>query len=306
MQPPDEAPSWTSLCSDFLTHLRVDCGCSTHTIAAYKNDLSDWHACLSQGLDWTDTTVFDLGPAQLEAAYDRLSERGLDPRSLARKISAIHRYFTFISREYGRSQIPTETLVRPKLGTPLPRSRSLEDVQALFLAAQAGLPYTHHAEILHARDRALLAVLYATGIRVSECAGILLEDIRNDDRTVLIRGKGSKQRLVPLGDVAWKELERYLACRAHEAHLWLNARGTPLSRQTIWKVIGNLAGQAGIPKLSPHVLRHSFATHLLAEGMGLRSLQKLLGHSDLGTTEKYTDVTPQHLAELIRNYHPRG
>lgn len=286
----------------FLNHLHVDRGYSTHTVAAYRRDMVQWLDALPA-----------LPPAQwsradFEAAHDALLRRSLTASSQARKISALMSFLAFL-------QLPPPPLVRPKAPLPLPKSASWETVEALLSMLEVGLPYQRHREALRLRDQALVTMLYASGMRISECLSLTLSQLRPETQTVVVRGKGSHERIAPVGPEAWALLEHYLAHsrpvlgasdnRETDA-IWLNPRGSVLSRQAAWKVLQKLCLSAGLEPLSPHRLRHAFATHLLESGMSLRSLQKLLGHADLTTTERYLDVQPGHLAQVVRKFHPRS
>ena len=293
--------STTPWIETFLSHLKVDRGYSANTLAAYEGDLRDWFDCL-HGQPPKDITAGDL-----QRAHDALIARGYKAGTLARKISAIHRFFEFFAKETGLTTLPSAALIRPSTPKPLPKGLSKNDIDQLLITAQKV-----GNESLQLRDRALITLLYATGMRISECLALTLQDLRPDTQTLMVQGKGSKQRYVPTGDFAWTCLNDYIQnARASlaiaDSHaLWVNANGKPLTRQGAWQILKQLCFKAGIEPLSPHRLRHAFATHLLAQGMSLRSLQKLLGHSDLTTTERYLDVEPAHLQTLIRKFHPRG
>ncbi len=208
---------------------------------------------------------------------------------------------------------PTDLLKSPKQPQCLPKFLTQEQVGSLLLITETGIPYReNHEKALHTRDRAMVYLLYATGLRVSELVGLTTHDLDLAMSYLRVKGKGEKERITPFAPVAGKHLALYLEehrPRLHPAtdHFFLNERGFALTRQAVWRILKSLALQAGISApLSPHVLRHSFATHLLQSGMNLRSLQMLLGHSDLSTTQIYTHVTPEHLKAAHRKYHPRG
>jgi integrase/recombinase XerD len=250
-----------------------------------------------------------------------LSKKGQGARSIARKTSTLRQFFKFCCMENLLKQNPAETLETPALPKTLPKYLSQDKVQTLLDAVDQGIPYLIENEdqklALQARDAAMVYLLYATGLRVSELVGLQLKNIEIEQGYVRVRGKGDKERIAPFAPIAGDKIKIYLDLHRHRLEsktlakknefLFLNRDGTPLSRQSFWKNLKTLASQAGISHtLSPHVLRHSFATHLLQSGMNLRSLQTLLGHADLSTTQIYTHVSPEHLKTTHRKYHPRG
>ncbi len=302
----------------FLDALQVDQGCSRHTLAAYGRDLRQLAASLAAAMPTASGSptpqLTDVRPDQLEEFLASLTRQGQSARSVARKTSAIRRFFKFACLELELSSNPAEQLLLPKLGRSLPKALSHSETEALLSALDPGLPYrdSQYASALQQRDRAMLILLYATGLRVSELLSLTTHSIDLEQEYLRVKGKGEKERIVPFATVAGEQLRRYLSeGRAHlrPSHdtLFVNHAGAPLSRQSFWKTLKSLATLAGISKtVSPHVLRHSFATHLLEAGMNLRSLQMLLGHSDLSTTQIYAHVSPEHLKDAHRRYHPRG
>jgi integrase/recombinase XerD len=249
--------------------------------------------------------------ASADALSDHLAARmqaGASPRSVARLLSSVRRFYRFLTLTGVRVDDPSARLPAPRLGRPLPKSLTERDVEALLAAPDV-------TTLVGLRDRAMLETLYATGLRVSEL--VSLPAARLNTRQGVIRvvaGKGGKDRLVPLGEEAIAWLERYLAegrpamlqGRTADA-LFITARGEAMTRQAFWYLIRRYALRAGIDKpLSPHTLRHAFATHLLDHGADLRSLQMLLGHADLSTTQIYTHVARERLKELHARHHPRG
>jgi integrase/recombinase XerD len=294
--------------SRYLESLRLDVGASAHTVAAYRRDLAQFKKSLGGDLEITQIT-----PEQCEAHLAGLSSGGMEASSIARKTSAIRRFFRFCCLEFDLRTSPAEALETPGLPARLPKALSQDEVERLLEAAAIGLPYTEKiAGALRARDRTLVLLLYATGLRVSELVSLRLENLDLAGGFLRVRGKGGKERLVPFAPQAGEQLLQYLTharpeLQPQEDTVFLGARGTPLTRQSFWRILKSLAGVAGLPAtLSPHGLRHSFATHLLQSGMNLRSLQMLLGHSDLSTTQIYTHVTPEHLKQTHARYHPRG
>ncbi len=227
--------------------------------------------------------------------------------SSARSLSALRRFYRFLLREGEIETDPSLDISSPRLGKPLPKSLSESDVDSLLDAPDAGTP-------LGCRDRAMLETLYATGLRVTELVQLRMSELRTNPGVVQIVGKGGKERLVPLGESAMDAVDHYLrtargellGARASE-HVFVTRRGSGMTRQAFWQLIKRYAAVAGIKSdLSPHTLRHAFATHLLNHGADLRSVQMLLGHSDLSTTQIYTHVARERLRNLHARHHPRG
>jgi integrase/recombinase XerD len=300
---------------DFLAAQKISRGASRHTLAAYGSDLRQLVAHLAQGKRASARLSLDqVRDADLVGYLDRLHAEKLSARSLARKLTSIRQFFRFCMLEKNLERNPAEQLEMPKLPARLPQGLSREEVTRLLAAVAEGLPYpqasTHAA--LQARDRALLLLLYATGLRVSELLSLTFHSLDTEAGYVRVRGKGEKERIVPFAPVAGEALLEYLReARAklgpRSDRIFLNRGGGELTRQGFWKLLKELARQAGIESaLSPHTLRHAFATHLLEAGMNLRSLQTLLGHADLATTQIYTHVTPGHLRDAYRKHHPRA
>ncbi|MFB8829589.1 site-specific tyrosine recombinase XerD [Azotobacter salinestris] len=287
----------------FLEVLWLEKGLSTHTRAAYRSDLELFNG-------WLGERGLELVEVGRELILDHLAWRvdaGYKARSTARFLSGLRGFFRYLLREGVIASDPTLQVDLPQLGRPLPKSLSEADVEALLAAPESDDP-------LGLRDRAMLEVLYACGLRVSELVGLRLEQLNLRQGVVRVFGKGSKERLVPLGEEAIAWLERYLV----EARVLLlggrpsdvlfpSLRGEQMTRQTFWHRIKHHARVAGIDKsLSPHTLRHAFATHLLNHGADLRVVQMLLGHSDLSTTQIYTHIARARLQELHARHHPRG
>jgi len=280
---------------NFLEHLKVDRGRATQTIQAYQRDLE-------QFLNWADSVSME----SVQGYLMHLGGAGLDPSSISRKLSALRQWLKFLGHEEWVKSIPN-----PRKSEKLRRFLSDQDLQAVLKAADKGLPYGRSTESLIARDRALIYLLYATGLRVSELAGIMGFHILWKEQLIRVTGKGNKERLVPFARVAMDHLWIYFQdyrpkLQPKSDHVFLNERGGGMTRQAIWNVLMELATQAGVAEVHPHLLRHTFATQLLEQGMGLRTLQLLLGHADLSTTQVYTHVTPAHLQEVIEKFHPRG
>jgi integrase/recombinase XerD len=229
------------------------------------------------------------------------------PRTVSRRLSALRRFYRYLIRENIVAKDPTSALKAPRLGRRLPRSLSETDVEALLHAP-------HTQSVLGLRDRTMLEVLYATGLRVSELVGMTLSEINQQQGVVRVIGKGGKERLVPFGETAQIWVERYLreargelVRRQMSEVVFPSTRGGAMTRQAFWYAIKKYARRAGIDSsLSPHTLRHAFATHLLNHGADLRVVQMLLGHSDISTTQIYTHVAAQRLKDLHAQHHPRG
>jgi integrase/recombinase XerD len=302
-----------SLIPEFLESLRLDRGASDRTLEAYRRDLEQFSSWIHElGGAAAGGPVAELGLEQLHSFQTHLHRLGMRSSSIARKVTALRQFFKFCCLEKGLESNPAERLRSPVQARRLPKFLDQEQVTRLLEAVDTGLPYERGPEeALKARDRALVYLMYASGLRVSEVVGLTPHQIDLGMGYVRVRGKGSKERIVPFAPVAGEKLSAWVEARPGLApatdHLFVNHRGLVLTRESCWKILKSLALQAGLPlTLSPHVLRHSFATHLLQSGMNLRSLQMLLGHSDLSTTQIYAHVTPEHLAAAIRKYHPRG
>ncbi|NQD80141.1 site-specific tyrosine recombinase XerD [Pseudomonas seleniipraecipitans] len=287
----------------FIETLWLEKGLSVHTRAAYRSDLA-----LLNG--WLQSRGVELPSVGREVLLDHLAWRmneGYKARSTARLISGMRGFYRFLLREGVIETDPTLQVDMPQLGRPLPKSLSEADVEALLAAPDLDDP-------IGLRDRAMLEVLYACGLRVSELIGLTLEQVNLRQGVLRVFGKGSKERLVPMGEEAISWVERYcrdarpllLAGRPGDV-LFPSLRGEQMTRQTFWHRIKHQAKVAGIAKsLSPHTLRHAFATHLLNHGADLRVVQMLLGHSDLSTTQIYTHVARARLQALHAQHHPRG
>lgn len=296
----------------FLSAQKVDRGAADKTVEAYRRDLLQWISYSSQRFPELCPELraanFDL--SHLSDYFAFLHTEGQKPASIARKTSALRQFFKFCCVERGLQHNPTEHLQSPRPDQRLPQSLSVDEVSALLRSTEPGLPTLQPST--QARDRAMVYVLYATGLRISELVGLHLDQIDLEAGLIRVKGKGGKERIALLAPVAGDQLQGYLrdfreTFQPQTNHVFLNHRGTVLSRQAFWKILKNLAIHAGISTaLCPHMLRHSFATHLLQSGIPLRSLQMLLGHSDLSTTQIYTHIAPEHLKTAHRRFHPRG
>lgn len=297
-----EARDAEAVIDGFLDAIWMEAGLSRNTLAAYRTDLNGYARWLAA----RDGDLLSAGPDRLMAYLAERVGGGARPRSTARLLSSLRRFYRHQVREGVLAEDPTALVDRPRVGRPLPGALGERDVEAL-LAAPGD-------DAIGLRDRAMLEMLYATGLRVSELVGLPAGAVNLRQGVVRVMGKGARERLVPLGEEAAEWLERYcaharpalLAGRPATA-LFVTARGGGMSRQAFWYRIKHHAAEAGIRmRLSPHTLRHSFATHLLNHGADLRVVQLLLGHSDLSTTQIYTHVASQRLQDLHAAHHPRG
>ena len=290
----------------YLRHVTIERGLSTHTIAAYRRDLDGYTEWLTvEGV--TDTS--DVTPAVIDRFIAERASAVPPPAStsLARLQSSVRGWHRFLAREGIEIDDPSGRLRPPKAPRRLPKALTIDQVERLLAAPAAEDP-------LGIRDRALLELLYATGARVSEAIGLDVDDLAHGD-VLRLRGKGSKERIVPIGSYARTAVDAYLtrvrpalAAKGHaSARLFLGARGAPLSRQSAWLVIRAAAEKAQITsEVSPHTLRHSFATHLLQGGADVRVVQELLGHSSVATTQIYTHVSVDTLRDIYATSHPRA
>jgi integrase/recombinase XerD len=295
-----EAPSgWFAR---YLTYLAAEKGLSPNTLVAYRTDLYRLLEVLPAGRRLEEASREDL-----LRVLRKMRLAGRSPRSVARWLVAIRGFFTFALGEGAIGEDPSQNLEAPRTWRNLPKVLSCDEVESLLAAPDVGTPRG-------LRDAAMLEVLYATGLRVSELIGLRLGDLHLDAGYVRCWGKGSKERVVPLGGKAEARVQRYLA-EGRPAllggkrldRLFVNLRGGSLSRQGFWKIIKAYGVRAGIrTALSPHVVRHSFATHLLENGADLRSVQVMLGHADISTTQIYTHVNRERLRRLYESFHPRA
>ncbi len=287
----------------FCDALWLESGLSENTLAAYRRDL----AALARHQRKRNRTLIGATRGDLQSHLGERFTQGLRASSSARALSALRRFYRFLLREGEIQTDPSLDIASPKLGTPLPKSLSESDVDRLLDAPDAKQP-------LGCRDRAMLETLYATGLRVSELVELRLNELRVNPGVVQIVGKGGKERLVPLGESAMDAVDTYLRTARGDLlntrtsdYVFVTRRGTAMTRQAFWQLIKRYAKIAGIKTaLSPHTLRHAFATHLLNHGADLRSVQMLLGHSDLSTTQIYTHVAQERLKNLHAQHHPRG
>jgi integrase/recombinase XerD len=291
----------TVLIDQFLDAVWVEQGLSENTLSAYGSDLRIFAKWLA------GKSMLEVDGAELSSFLASRYKEGIGNRSSARILSSLRRFYGYYIRENNIKIDPTALIESPRIGQPLPASLSEQDVELLLDAPEV-------SNALGFRDRTMLEMLYATGLRVSELVNLKFEQISFRQGVVRITGKGNKERLVPVGEEAMSWLESYMSqarktiLGEHQCdYLFVTNRADSMTRQAFWHIIKRHAKKAGINKeLSPHTLRHAFATHLLNHGADLRVVQLLLGHSDLSTTQIYTHIARERLKELHSKYHPRG
>jgi integrase/recombinase XerD len=286
---------------DYLTYER---GLSTRTSRAYARDLARWCAFVREA---GANAPAEVTTRQLREWVFSLKDAGLAPTSIRRAQSALRTYYAFLLADGAVSADPTDRLESPRVTRRLPDFLTLEEVERLVETPDPTHP-------MYWRDRAILEMLYASGVRVSELVELPLASLDLDEGLATIFGKGAKERLVPVGGHARRALERYvrevrprLDSGGGAGKVFLNARGRPLRREAVWSLVAEAARRAGIAKkVSPHTLRHTFATHLIEGGADLAAVQELLGHADISTTQIYTHLDRDYLRQVHKKYHPRG
>jgi integrase/recombinase XerD len=298
---------------DFLQHLVVERGFSQHTLDAYRNDLGQFADFLGERLGRASESDDVWQRVDLDLLNDYIADlrgrKGYRDTTTARKVAAIKSFFTFLAQNGVIEEPPTESLGSPRVGRALPKYLTEEEVEQLLKEAdKAG---TAEGQ----RDANILELLYATGLRVSELVSLNVQDIDFEESYIRCWGKGSKERIVYAHDRALDGLQDYLSTsrmsllgqNKEEAALFVNHRGERLTRQWVWNILKTYSKRAGIDrKITPHTLRHSFATHLLQKGASLRHVQELLGHSSISTTQVYTHLTTEHLRDEYEKSHPRA
>lgn len=298
MTPPTQ-PNLTRTVESFLTALSVERGLSANTLAAYRRDLQDYLESLGDAAPTTD---------RVDEFLADLNDRGLSVRTIARKLAAMRGLHRFMVAEGLADEDPTRFTETPRPSRSLPKALTIDEAVRLVESPDTSTP-------LGRRDRAILETMYATGARVTEVVTLDLTDVDLDTKTALVTGKGNKQRLVPLGSAALDAIHAYLPDRLElrrpgqdPGALFLNARGRRLSRQGMFGIVVSAAERAGFDRdrVSPHVLRHSAATHMVEGGADLRSVQEILGHASVSTTQIYTRMSLQHLHEVFLEAHPRA
>jgi integrase/recombinase XerD len=291
------------LITRFLDAVWMERGLSSNTLAAYRADL----VALARWLTTRNMSLPKTGRADLMDFIAARVHGGARPRSTARQLSSFRRFFRYLIREGLIAEDPTAQIAMPKIGRSLPRSLSESEVEALLAAPAVADPLGH-------RDRAMLEVLYATGLRVSELVHLKLAQVNLNQGVIRVLGKGNRERLIPLGEEAVRWLKTFVESARADIlldrstdFLFPTRRGDRMTRQAFWHIIKRYARKASVDRdLSPHTLRHAFATHLLNHGADLRVVQMLLGHSDLSTTQIYTHVARERLKDLHSSHHPRG
>jgi integrase/recombinase XerD len=291
------------LIARFLDAVWMERGLSSNTLAAYRADLVALHRWLCE----RKLSLAQAGRAELMDFIAARVQGGARPRSTARQLSSFRRFFRYLVREGGVREDPTAQIAMPKIGRSLPRSLSEAEVESLLAAPAVADPLGY-------RDRTMLEVLYATGLRVSELVSLKLGQINMNQGVTRVLGKGNRERLIPLGEEAVRWLRAFINGARNDIlldrstdYLFPTRRGDRMTRQAFWHIIKRYARKAGVDReLSPHTLRHAFATHLLNHGADLRVVQMLLGHSDLSTTQIYTHVARERMKELHSQHHPRG
>ncbi len=282
----------------FLEMMAAERGAAPNTVRAYERDLDD----LSDFLRRRRIELDEAGTGDLRDYLTAMRRKGMSTRTAARRLSAIRQFFRFLCAEGERGDDPTATIEAPRAGRPLPKILTERDIEALLAAARSG----KGAGGL--KRAALIELLYATGLRVGELVSLPSRVLRNDAPFIVVRGKGGRERLVPVGEEAARAVRAWLAARDRPSPWLFPSRGASghLTRQAVGKMLKQLAIDAGLDpgRVSPHVLRHAFASHLLAHGADLRSVQTMLGHADISTTQIYTHVLEERLKAAVLTHHP--
>jgi integrase/recombinase XerD len=306
--PANPARHLTQLTLDFLAYLELERGLSRNTLEAYRSDLQQFGEFLSRrGIDPLEVESRDLRAFISELANGSGQRTPVAPATLQRKIACLRSFYRYLRREHALEADPTTELRAPRSRARLPKVLTRDEVAHLLAQPRGSAPTV-------LRDRALLETMYACGLRASEAIALELSQLDLDGGIVRARGKGSKERIVPIGSKAVQAVRTYLdKARPRlvgvrdEPRVFVNARGGRLSRQGLYKIVQRHARTAGLAqRMSPHTLRHTFATHLLAGGCDLRSLQEMLGHADIGTTQVYTHLSPDRLRDVYFSAHPRA
>jgi integrase/recombinase XerD len=284
---------------EFLSYIQVEKGLSRNTLQSYARDI----AKLQRWAEQNRKPIDQLERKDLREWIARMSRDGLAPSSISRAVSAARGFFRFLMLDNHIDKHPAEDIKTPQRHSPLPKFLSEEEMERLLRAPDINTD-------VGVRDRALIELMYAAGLRVSELCGLRAADVELDAALISCHGKGSKERRIPIGKSAVHWVQRYLAIRKQfgneaKAELFLH-RGRAMTRQIAWSIIKTHAVTAGVPDISPHTLRHSFGTHLMQHGADSRSVQALLGHADISTTEIYTHITDLHMRRSYDRFHPRA
>jgi integrase/recombinase XerD len=283
----------------FLDFLHIEKGLSPNTVKSYQSDLSIFLKWLTSNCN---SSFKNTKSEDIELFIKYLFQLGFKSTTINRKISSIKTFYIYLKKQKLIDIIPTENIIVPKQEKNLPKSISEKEVETLLNSING----SNNIEL---RDKAMIELLYATGVRVSELVNIKLNDIDFNRRVIRVIGKGSKERLVPFGEKAFIALNNYLALRENRItkEIFLSNRGTGITRISFWNRVKFYLNRCGLSiEISPHTLRHAFATHILNRGADLRSVQMLLGHSDLSTTQIYTHIAKQRLSDVLKKHHPRG
>lgn len=294
--------SKNGLLLDFKNYLLTEKGCSDLTVDAYLNDVNQFLIyCEDKNIELNNSDE-----SSVENFLKELSMAGINGRSLSRKLTSIKNLYDFLYREKIIDKDPTENILPPKLSKNLPNYLTVEEVSSILNSINGETPYDK-------RDRAILETMYGAGLRVSELINLKLESVFYEESFIKVLGKRMKERIVPLNQIALKSIEEYLKKyrsffeKEKSEFLFLSRRGKKLTRMDVWNILRKRAKDAGIEKeLHPHILRHSFATHLIEGGADLRSVQEMLGHSSIITTEIYTHVNQKQLTKIYDTFHPRS
>jgi len=285
---------------DFLTYLSVERGRAENTVLSYERDLKQFISFL----DEQGRGISDYSRKDITAFIERLRDRGYNSSSLSRYLSSIRSFSRYLVLEGIREDDPTEEIRNPRKWERLPRAVTVEDMERILDEVRGGRFWQ--------RDLCMIELMYAAGLRVSELVSLRVEDLNLEAGFVRVFGKGGKERVVPLSAQTAQRIGEYMKTLRREllrgresAYLFLSQRGGPMTRQRFWQALKGYARKAGL-RISPHVLRHSFATHLLEGGADLRSVQKMLGHADISTTQIYTKVTMERLQSVFERFHPRA
>jgi integrase/recombinase XerD len=303
VQPP-EVQRFEHLVLDFLSYLEFERGLSRNTLEAYRSDLLQFGRFLVE----RHVSATEAESSDVADFLASLAERSASPATIHRKAACLRSFYRHLRREGVRDSDPTASLTAPRRGRKLPQVLTKGEVERLLEQPRGTEPQA-------LRDRALLELMYACGLRASEAIGLEVADVDLDDQVLRARGKGSKERIVPIGQRAVRAVRAYLErgrpgllrSRGGETHLFVNFRGGALTRQGLYKIVRRHATSAGLAdRLSPHTLRHTFATHMLAGGCDLRSVQEMLGHADVATTQLYTHLSSERLKDVYFRAHPRA
>jgi integrase/recombinase XerD len=290
---------------EYLAYLKLERNLSENTLLSYKNDITTFLSFLS---NYRVSDPSNISSDKITAFFKTLKNLGLTNTSAARYFSSIKGFFSYLIKNHYIVKNPIEKINAPKLSKKLPAVLNINDIEKILSAPNVN-------DTLGLRDKAILELLYACGTRVSELISLKLSDLFLQDEVIRVLGKGSKERLIPIGSSAIKWVNHYIKnsrsllmkISKSENHVFLNSRGSKLSRMGIWKIIDRYVKEAGIKKeVHPHTFRHSFATHLLEGGADLRAVQKMLGHADISTTQIYTHIDRDYIKQVHKQFHPRG